>query len=153
MTDFDSGSRGKRHNTALIRLVTRMHVALYRLTRGAVGGLLYGAPQLLLTTTGRKSGRPRTVPLLCLPDGVNLVVVASYGGAAKAPQWCQNLRADPLAVVELGPHRWYVQAEQASDEFKARLWPVFCRYYPQYEQYQQRTDRVIPLMILRPVVG
>jgi len=145
------GTRGKRHNHTLIRWVTRLHVFLYRWTGGFVGGMIAGAPQLLLTTIGRKTGLRHTVPLLCLPDGADLIVVASYGGAPEEPQWCKNLRANPQAWVRLGTHHWEVQAEESSPERKQRLWPVFCRYYPGYTTYQGRTDRVIPLMVLKPV--
>lgn len=149
--NVDVGTRGKKHNRRLIRLVTAMHTFLYRLTGGVVGGLIAGAPQLLLTTIGRKSGRHHTVPLLCLPDGPDLIVVASYGGCAQAPQWCQNLRVNPQGWVTLGPHHWEIRAEQASEELKQRMWPVFCRHYPTYENYQALTDRVIPLLVLKPI--
>lgn len=149
MSDF--GTRGKKHNQSLIRFVTRLHVWMYRLTGGFLGGMIAGAPQLLLTTVGRKTGRRHTVPLLCLPNGPDLIVVASYGGCASAPQWCQNLRVNPQGWVTIGNHHWEIRAEQASEELKARMWPVFCRYYPSYEEYQSRTDRVIPLLVLKPV--
>jgi len=149
--NIDKGTHGKKHNRQVIRLMTALHTFLYRLTGGFIGGLIAGAPQLLLTTIGRKSGQPRTCPLLCLPDGPNLIVVASYGGCAEAPQWCQNLAANPQGWVTLGPHHWEIRAEQADDELKAKMWPVFCRYYPGYETYQSRTDRVIPLLVLKPV--
>jgi F420H(2)-dependent quinone reductase len=145
------GSWGVKQNHSLIRLVTRFHTFLYRLTHGFVGGLISGAPQLLLTTIGRKSGKRHTTPLLCLPDGNNLIVVASYGGAIEAPQWCRNLQANPQGWVTLGPHNFEIRAEMADQQLKDRLWPVFCRYYPGYLTYQSKTDRVIPLMILIPV--
>jgi deazaflavin-dependent oxidoreductase (nitroreductase family) len=134
----------------ILRLITRVHIALYRLTGGIIGGFLGNAPNLLLTTTGRRSGKQFTTPLLFLPDSKNLVIVASYGGQPKDPQWWQNLQIDPRATVEVGTQRWTVLAEQADAETKARLWPVFCRYYPGYIEYQQRTERVIPLVVLIP---
>lgn len=133
----------------ILRLITRTHIALYRLTGGVIGGFLGNAPNLLLTTTGRRSGKQFTTPLLFLPDGENLVIVASFGGQPKDPQWWQNLQANPRAKVEVGTHRWDVVAEKADEETKARLWPVFCRYYPGYIEYQKRTERVIPLVILK----
>lgn len=134
----------------LIRLVTRFHQALYRLTGGFVGGLIAGVPNLLLTTVGRKSGKKFTTPLFYLPDGASFVVVASYGGNPQDPQWWKNLQADPRGWVQVGPRSWEVSAEKGSEELKARLWPVFCRYYPEYLSYQARTERVIPLVVLRP---
>ena len=136
---------------SVLKLMTGSHILLYRLTQGVVGGLVAGVPNLLLTTIGRKSGRRHTVPLLCLPDGADLIVVASYGGAPEEPQWCKNLRANPQAWVTLGTHHWEVFAEESSASLKQKMWPVFCRYYPGYTTYQGRTDRVIPLMVLRPV--
>lgn len=138
-------------NPRLLRLFTSLHVLLYRATQGAVGGLLSGAPVLLLTTTGRRSGKPRTTPLLCLPKGRDLVVVASYGGMPKDPLWWENLKAGGPARVEIGHHRWAVAAEQASEELQAEMWPLFCRYYPTYRAYQERTERPIPLVLLRPL--
>jgi deazaflavin-dependent oxidoreductase (nitroreductase family) len=151
--ELQVGTRGKRHNHKFIRLITAMHTFLYRATGGFIGGLIAGAPQLLLTHTGRKSGKRFTSPLLCLPDGANLVVVASYGGQAQAPQWAYNLLAQLPAEVQLGSHRWPVSAELADEATHARMWPVFCRYYPGYLDYQARTDRQIPLLVLRPIVS
>ena len=125
-------------------------MALYRLTGGVVGGLVAGVPNLLLTTTGRISGKQHTTPLFYLPDGPHLVVVASYGGHPQEPHWWRNLQANPWGEVLVGHHRWKVWAEKGSDELKARLWPVFCRHYPEYEVYQSRTDRIIPLVVLTP---
>ena len=133
----------------MLRLVTRLHIALYRLTGGVVGGMISGVPNLLLTTIGRISGKEHTTPLFYLPDGPDLVLVASYGGSPQEPHWWRNLRANPHAEVVVGPHRWKVYADQGSEELKARLWPVFCRYYPDYQVYQDRTDRVIPLVVLK----
>lgn len=147
---LEVGTRGKRHNHSLIRWVTAFHTFLYRVSGGWLGGLIYGAPQLLLTHVGRKSGRRFTSPLLCLPDGPDLVVVASYGGQARAPQWAYNLMERPEAEVQLGHHHWKVRAEIADEATRERLWPVLCRYYPGYIDYQKRTDRIIPLFVLKP---
>ena len=132
----------------LYRYTGRLHCWLYKLTRGVFSGLASGTPVLLLTTSGRRSGRYYTTPLLFLPDGSDLVVVASYAGKDVEPDWWRNLQAEPQARVQVGPHHWRVEAAQASDEDKARLWPVFCRFYPQYQQYQRKTRRVIPLVRL-----
>lgn len=149
--ELEVGTRGVRHNPRIIRLITGLHSFLYRLTSGVVGGLISGAPQLLLTTIGRKSGKRFTTPLLSLPDGPHLVVVASYGGQAKPPHWARNLMANPQGWVQIGQHHWEVRAQLASAEERERLWPVFCHYYPGYLDYQSKTDRVIPLLILKPL--
>lgn len=138
---------------ALQRAVTRFHTRLYRATRGRVGGTLAGGPVLLLTTNGRKSGKERTVPLLYLPDGNDLVIVASNGGTVTHPTWWLNLLETPVAAVEAGDRKFRVRARQASAEEKARLWPWLVEMYGGYEGYQRRTDREIPVVILHPEVG
>ena len=112
---------------------------------------MFGAPVLLLTTTGRKSGKKRTIPLLYLEDGVNLVVVASNGGAPRHPAWWSNLCANPEATVEIGHRELRVRAREASPEEKERLWPRLVAMYGPYQSYRRRTDREIPIVILRPV--
>jgi deazaflavin-dependent oxidoreductase (nitroreductase family) len=106
---------------------------------------------LLLTTTGRKSGRPRTIPLLYLPDGKNLVVVASNGGTAGDPTWRLNLEDEPEAKVEVDGRKLRVRAEEAEGEERRRLWERVVRMYGAYQQYQERTDRRIPVVLLRPM--
>jgi deazaflavin-dependent oxidoreductase (nitroreductase family) len=109
-----------------------------------------GGPVLLLTTTGRKSGREHTVPLLYLEDGENLALVASNGGAPIHPAWWLNLRANPEARVEIGHRKLRVRAEKASSEEKERLWPRLVEMYGGYENYRRRTDREIPVVVLSP---
>ena len=112
---------------------------------------MVGAPVLLLTTTGCKTGRRHTIPLLYLEDGENFVVVASNGGAPRHPAWWSNLRADPEANVEIGGRELRARAQKASPEEKEWLWPRLVAMYGAYENYQRRTDREIPVVILRPV--
>lgn len=114
---------------------------------------MLGSPVLLLITTGRKSGRERTVPLLYLRDGEDLVVVGSNGGAATHPAWWLNLRANPEAIVEVGDQKLRVRAKKADPEEKDRLWPKLVAMYPSYEDYQRRTDREIPVVLLKPAGG
>jgi deazaflavin-dependent oxidoreductase (nitroreductase family) len=128
---------------------TRAHVLLYRLSGGRLGGTFRGAPVLLLSHVGRKSGRRRTNPLLYLWDGDDLVIVASKGGSARHPAWWVNLRASPTTTVEVGREKRTVTASQASPEEKARLWPRLVEMYPDYDKYQARTARDIPVVILR----
>jgi deazaflavin-dependent oxidoreductase (nitroreductase family) len=105
---------------------------------------------LLLTTTGRKSGKTRTTPLLYLRDGADIAVVASNGGSDSAPAWWLNLRATPAAHIELGRHKIPVTARKASQEERDRLWPAFTAGYNGYEKYITRTSREIPVVILEP---
>jgi deazaflavin-dependent oxidoreductase (nitroreductase family) len=128
---------------------TRAHVVAYRWSKGRIGGKLGRAPILLLHHVGRKSGVKRVSPLLYLPDGDDMVVVASMGGSDKHPSWWINLRANPETIVEVGGEKRAVVAEQADTEEKARLWPRLVEMYPSYGTYQSRTSREIPVVILR----
>jgi deazaflavin-dependent oxidoreductase (nitroreductase family) len=147
-------ARGRPYNAAIAaaqKWATRVHASLFRATDGRVGGRMVGSPVLLLVTTGRKSGRRRTTPLLYLEDGDRYVIVASNGGAAKHPVWWLNLRANPEATVEVGGRKAHVRATEARGGEKARLWEGLVRMYPSYEDYQRRTDREIPVVLLEPV--
>lgn len=106
-------------------------------------------PVLLLTTTGRKTGKRRTTPLLFVREGDDLVVVASNGGMEWFPAWWLNLQQQPAAVIEIGRERRNVTASKADPERRARLWPEFTGPYPGYLRYEARTAREIPLVILR----
>lgn len=130
---------------------TKLHAALFRATDGRVGGRLLGGLVLLLVSTGRRTGQRRTTPLLYLPNGDRYVVVASNGGAAKHPVWWLNLEAQPEATVEVGGRGTRVRAREAEGEERARLWKSLVRMYPPYENYQKRTDRRIPVVVLEPV--
>jgi deazaflavin-dependent oxidoreductase (nitroreductase family) len=139
--------------TAAQRAATKLHSFVYRVTKGRVGGSIVGGPVLLLTTTGRKSGEERTIPLLYLPEGRDFVVVGSNGGTSSHPAWWLNLRANPVATVEIGGSKTRVRAEKASPGEKERLWPRLVEMYGGYEGYRRRTDREIPVIILHPEVN
>lgn len=127
------------------------HVRRYRETDGEVGGTWNGAPALLLTTTGRRTGEQRTSALIYARDGDDLLVVASVGGMPKHPAWYLNLEANPSATVQVGADRFAVSARTASSEEKPRAWKIVNDGWPRYEVYQSRTDRVIPVVVLTPV--
>jgi deazaflavin-dependent oxidoreductase (nitroreductase family) len=127
------------------------HVRRYRETDGEVGYVWNGAPTLLLTTTGRKSGASRTAPLIFGRDGDDLLVVASVGGSPKHPAWYLNLQSDPRASVQVKAERFDVEAHTASADEKPRLWKIVNEVWPNYDVYQSRTDRVIPVVVLTPV--
>jgi deazaflavin-dependent oxidoreductase (nitroreductase family) len=137
-------------NPTLTKLVSRLHVTTYRLTGGRIGGTMMGCPVLLLTTTGRTTGKQRTTPLLYLKDGDDLIVVASYGGFDRDPAWWTNLKAHPDARVLVGSHDQAVVATQVSAQEKPRLWALLNRMYPSYEEYQRQTSREIPVVRLHP---
>jgi deazaflavin-dependent oxidoreductase (nitroreductase family) len=132
------------------RAATKLHSFVYHATNGRVGGRIAGGRVLLLTTTGRKTGREHTVPLLYLEDGEDVVVVASNGGTASHPAWWLNLMSNPEATVEVGGRKECVWAEEADSEEKERLWPKLVRMYGGYEDYRRRTDREIPVVFLHP---
>ncbi len=135
----------------LARSAIAAHVALYRLSGGKVGGHTQHMPVLLLTTIGRKSGKPHTTPLVYLPDGEDFVVVASNGGQAKLPNWWLNVRKRKQAQIEVGRRRLRVSAQEASGEERQRLWSRVVAYHAGHEAYQERTPYPLPLIILRPV--
>jgi deazaflavin-dependent oxidoreductase (nitroreductase family) len=121
------------------------------MTGGLVGGRFGHLPILLLTTTGRKSGRKRTIPLVYLPDGDNMVIIASNGGSDRHPDWWLNLKADPKAEVQVGPDIKPVIAEKARGRERERLWRAVTELYHGYDEYSRMTDREIPVVVLRPV--
>ena len=131
-----------------VRIFGAANRAVYRASGGKVAGSMRGAPVLLLTTVGRKTGKRRTMPLLYLRDGDALVVVASEGGAPKHPAWFLNLVADPAVEVEVGRAREQRRARVATEEERARLWPRLVEMYPGYAVYELKTTRQIPVVIL-----
>ena len=126
------------------------HTLLYRLSGGKVGGRMRGAPVLLLTVTGRKSGKRRTTPLLYGRQGDSYVLIASAGGSPKNPAWYLNLEGQD-AEVEVGREHVRVRARDAEAEEHERLWAQMVGLYPQYADYQQKTTRRIPVVVLEPV--
>lgn len=130
------------------RALTTFHERLYRISGGRLGGRLVGMPVLLLSTTGRRTGRRRTTPLTYTTDGDNLVLVASYGGDDHHPDWYLNLTAHPLVEVEREGRVEQRMARTATAEEKARLWPGIVDTYKGYGDYQRKTQRDIPLVIL-----
>jgi len=129
--------------------VTKVHRAIYLRTDGRVGARLAGLPMCLLTTVGRKSGLPRTLPLACFPDGDDIIVVASNGGQSHDPAWWLNLKEQPEAEVQLGREHRQMTASRATPEEHARLWPWLMERNPAYARYRKRTRREIPIVILR----
>lgn len=126
------------------------HVRVYRETGGQQGYHWRGTDILLLNTTGRKSGQERTMPLIHRTDGDRYVVVASKGGAPDHPAWFENLRADPDVTVQVRDQVVPVRAHVAEGEERDRLWSLMTEVWPDYDSYQQKTDREIPVVVLQP---
>ena len=133
-----------------LRTLGKLNVPLYRLSRGHLGGKMGGAPVLLLTTTGRKSGEPRTAPVIYMRDGDSLVVIGSNAGNERPPAWALNLEATPEAEVEVGADRSSVRARIAEGDERADLWRRMTAGYPGFDDYVERTDRPINVFVLEP---
>jgi deazaflavin-dependent oxidoreductase (nitroreductase family) len=123
----------------------------YRATEGNVTGVFAGRPLMLLTTTGAKSGQPRTAPLVYTTDGDALVIIASKGGAPTNPDWYHNLRANPLVTVELGAERFEAQARITEGEERQRLYDAQAALMPAFADYQRKSPRQIPVVVLERV--
>lgn len=124
------------------------HAQRYLATNGEDGHLWRGVPTLALTTIGRKTGTPRRTMLIYGRDGDNYLLVASQGGAPQHPQWYQNLVAQPEVGVQVLAERFTARARTATPEEKARLWPTMTALWPAFDEYQAKTSRDIPLVIL-----
>jgi deazaflavin-dependent oxidoreductase (nitroreductase family) len=113
-------------------------------------GRFMGRPVCLVTMKGAKSGKARTLPLMCLPHQEGLILVASQAGAPRSPVWYNNLVAHPDIEVQYRSEKMKLRARQVDDEEKARLWPICVEHYPPFEDYQKRTDRNIPVFVCEP---
>jgi deazaflavin-dependent oxidoreductase (nitroreductase family) len=133
-----------------ITLLGEEHVRRYQETDGEVGYIWNGATTLLLTTTGRTTGQPRTTPLIFARDGDDYLVVASMGGAPQHPNWYKNLTANAEAHVQVRGEHLDVRASTATEEEKPRLWEIVTAQWPNYDVYQTRTEREIPVVVLTP---
>ncbi|GAB3481830.1 nitroreductase family deazaflavin-dependent oxidoreductase [Nocardiopsis coralliicola] len=131
-------------------LFGKEHVQRYRETDGAEGHDWNGTTVLILTTTGRRSGEPRSTPLIYRTAGSDYAIVASKGGADDDPLWYKNLSADPRVEVQVKDERFPAKARTATPEEKQRLWPSLVATWPQYDEYVQKTSREIPVVILEP---
>lgn len=135
-----------------LHALSAIHLAVYRSTGGRLTGtsVMPSGGMILLTTTGRKTGEPRTVPLLSLRHGDDWLIAASNAGLEKPPAWLFNLRANPAATVQAGRDTAWVTAEVADDATRAALWPLFLRAYPGYADHEKRASRDIPIVVLSP---
>jgi deazaflavin-dependent oxidoreductase (nitroreductase family) len=132
-----------------LRLVAAVHLRLYRWTNGIIGASTTGMPTLLLTTTGRKSGLARTVPLPYFPHPEGVMVVASLAGAPQNPAWYENLTANPDVFVQIRARRYRAIAKAASREERPALWASIVARSSNYADYERATTREIPVVVLR----
>src|SRR5262245_23735674 len=139
----------ERLGTLAVRAMSAVNTWIFRASGGRLGSrFLRGAPVLLLTTTGAKSGIRRTTPLIYLAEGSRVALVASKGGMSHSPAWYHNLMANPECEVQIGSRQTSMVARRASAEEKAALWPKLVAIYRDYDDYQARTSRDIPVLIL-----
>ncbi|MDT5209105.1 MAG: hypothetical protein QOF67_1520 [Mycobacterium sp.] len=148
-------AKGRIRNSKLLALLikyfARAHIWVYRRTNGRLGAKLLWFPAALITTTGSRTGQPRTTATLYLSDGDRVVLPASFGGRSHHPAWYRNLKANPNVTVQIrGDHR-RLAARDATDEERDSYWPRLIRIYPPYKGYREATDRPIPLVVCEPV--
>lgn len=139
--------RNSRFLAVLLKYFARVHIWVYRRTNGRLGARLLWFPAALLTTTGRKSGQPRTTPTLYLRDGERVILPASFGGRAKNPTWYLNLKTNPLVHVQIRDEQLQMSARDATESESAQYWPSLIEMYPPYRGYRDATDRTIPLVV------
>ena len=142
----------------IIKLMSQVNTAVYRWTGGLLGSTWrvgsafpWGIPVLLLTTIGRKSGQPRTLPLIFIEEGDHIIIVASRGGLPSEPLWYKNLVANPECDVQIKRRKLKAKARTASPEEREALWPKLVAHYPDYASYATWTERIIPVVILEPI--
>ncbi|WAC56905.1 nitroreductase family deazaflavin-dependent oxidoreductase [Gordonia sp. SL306] len=161
MPVMDPNARPKQLSSpavaSLIKVGSRLNAKVYKATGGRLGntwrigaGLRNPVPMCLLTTIGRKSGEPRTAPLLYLRTGDSFVVVASQGGLPKNPAWYLNLVANPEVTIQVGKETFDLRARTASDAERDDLWPQLVDLYADFDTYAAWTDRKIPVVICEP---
>ena len=131
-------------------LLNESHVAAYRETNGAKGYMWNGATTLLLTTTGRKSGEKRTIAIIYKQVGDNFIIIASKGGSPVHPLWYLNIQADPNVEVQVKADRYECVARTAESPERERLWAQALTHWPAFDDYQARTERRIPVVVIEP---
>ena len=133
-----------------LKVFSSLNEKVYRLTNGRILGKLNGYDVCLVTMTGAKSGKQRVIPLMYVPYKEGVIIVASQGGAPKNPVWFNNLVANANIEVQYKAKKMQLRARRADAEEKAAVWSVCCEHYPDYDLYQNRTGRDIPVFICEP---
>ena len=141
--------RGSSGFHIAMKVLGTLHRWLYRVSGGKLGKSFFGSPVLLLTTTGRRTRQFRTWPLTYLPEGDRLIIIASNGGQPNHPAWYLNLLTNPQVSVQLGDRVRTMVAHPTEGDERARLWSRVVEEYPAYGEYQRKTDRQIPVVVLR----
>lgn len=144
-------SRYKRLRARALKALFKAHTAVYEASDGRIGASGGGVPMLLLSVTGRKSGKKRSTPLVYFQDGDSYVVVGSDGAAKRDPQWWKNLQVDPMGRIRVGREKFPVKATLARGTERERLWEIGKTVNPMWARYQTKTERELPVVVLTPV--
>jgi F420H(2)-dependent quinone reductase len=139
--------RNSKFVVLLMKYFARAHIWVYQRTNGRLGAKLLWFPAALITTTGRKTGQPRTTPTLYLRDGERIVLHASFGGRTEHPGWYRNLKSNPKVHIQIRGEHLDLIARDASEDERNCYWSKLIRIYPPYQGYRQAADRVIPLVV------
>ena len=135
---------------SFIKPFSKLNTFVYKLTGGRLMGKFQGRPVVLIEMTGAKSGQKRTIPLMYVPHKEGVIIVGSQGGAPKSPVWVKNIQKDPDIVAIYKGKRMELHARQVDDAEKAELWPICVKHYHEFDDYQARTDRNIPVFDCQP---
>jgi F420H(2)-dependent quinone reductase len=130
------------------RGITGGNIWLLKISRGRIGNSFLGTPTLLLTTIGRKSGQPRTLPLYYMEDGGRMILVASNAGTSQDPAWLLNIRAQPTVAVQVRGQKHTMLARIASEEEQQQLWPRLIAMFPWWQMMAERSQRAFPIVVL-----
>ncbi len=137
----------------MMKRIAKIHIWVFRKTRGILGSRMDGLDMLLLTTTGRRSGALRTQPLPYFMDGERLLLVASFGGSHRDPDWCVNLRENPTVQIQIKRNLRSGYARVSEGEERVKLWKDITDEHPRYLEYQKGTEREIPVVVVQPDAG
>lgn len=148
-----SEPRNQRHLKLAAKALARSHLAVHRFSRGRLGRQWDGRDIAFITTTGRRSGRPHTTPLACIPHRDGIAVVASCGGSHRTPDWWLNLQHQPRAEVEFGGTKRAVVARAAGAAEQAPLTNRFSKTYPRFDRYRRRSSRIMPIVLLTSIAN
>jgi deazaflavin-dependent oxidoreductase (nitroreductase family) len=131
----------------------KAHATIYERSGGRIGASVAGLPTLLLSVIGRNSGQTRSTPLVYFRDGDRYLVVGSDGAAKRDPQWWKNLQVNPIGAIRVGRKKFTVRATLATGDEHERLWKAGIKVNPMWAEYQTRTERELPVVVLTPVAG
>ena len=142
--------KGKGPNKGLLKFITNLHAFFYKASKGRLWSTVKNCDICVVHMRGAKTERKRVVPLMYVPYEQGVILVASLAGANVHPTWYWNLKKNPEIEVFVGSEKLKLKAEQVDDQIKSDLWPLICSYYPDFENYQKRTQRNIPVFNCQP---